>query len=62
MCTALCLALVPTTATADTATVDAATAESYLPPADSPLAPVRPTMQGFHLWNVKMTYLELTAQ
>ena len=32
--------------------------ESYLPPADSPLAAVRPLMQGIHRWNVKMTYLE----
>ncbi len=36
--------------------------EAYLPPADSPLAAVRPVMQGFHLWNVKKTYLELKAQ
>ncbi len=33
--------------------------EAYLPPVDSPLARVRPVMQGFHLWNVKKTYLEL---
>ena len=33
--------------------------ESYLPPADSPLAGVRPLMQGFHRWNIKKTYLEL---
>ena len=32
--------------------------ESYLPPAGSPLAAVRPLMQGIHRWNVKMTYLE----
>ncbi len=32
--------------------------ESYLPPADSPLAQLRPLMQGIHRWNVKMTYLE----
>ncbi len=31
--------------------------ESYLPAADSPLAVMRPLMQGFHRWNVKMTYL-----
>ena len=30
--------------------------------ADSPLAAVRPVMQGFHRWNVKKTYLELKAQ
>ena len=36
--------------------------ETYLPPADSPLAAARPLMQGFHLWNVKKTYLELKAQ
>ncbi|MEE8502689.1 MAG: MBL fold metallo-hydrolase [Kiloniellales bacterium] len=36
--------------------------EAYLPPADSPLARVRPVMQGFHLWNVKKTYLELKGQ
>jgi hypothetical protein len=36
--------------------------ESYLPPAGSPLAPARPVMQGFHLWNVKKTYLELKGQ
>ncbi len=36
--------------------------EAYLPPADSPLAAARPLMQGFHLWNVKKTYLELSAQ
>ena len=33
--------------------------ESYLPPADSPLAGVRPLMRGFHRWNIKKTYLEL---
>jgi cyclase len=32
--------------------------ESYLPVADSPLAQLRPIMQGFHRWNVKKTYLE----
>lgn len=37
-------------------------AEAYLPPADSPLAAARPVMQGFHLWNVKKTYLELSGQ
>ena len=36
--------------------------EIYLPPADSPLAGVRPVMQGFHLWNVKRTYQELKTQ
>ena len=36
--------------------------ESYLPPADSPLARVRPVMSGFHLWNVKATYLDLKGQ
>ena len=35
--------------------------EVYLPPADSPLAPARPVFQGFHRWNVKKTYLELTG-
>ncbi len=33
--------------------------ESYLPPADLPLAGVRPLMQGLHRWNIKKTYLEL---
>jgi hypothetical protein len=32
--------------------------ESYLPAADSPLAAIRPVMQGIHRWNVKITYLE----
>ncbi len=36
--------------------------ERYLPPADSPLAAVRPVFQGFHLWNVKKTYQELGAR
>jgi len=36
--------------------------EAYLPPADSPLAGVRPFMQGAHLWNVKKTYEELKAR
>ncbi len=36
--------------------------ERYLPPLGSPLAAARPVIQGFHLWNVKKTYLELTAQ
>ncbi len=36
--------------------------ETYLPPVDSPLAGVRPVMQGFHLWNVKRTYQELEAE
>ena len=35
--------------------------EAYLPPIESPLAAARPLMQGFHLWNVKKTYQELTA-
>lgn len=35
--------------------------EVYQPAADSPLAGVRPVMQGFHRWNVKKTYLELQA-
>ncbi len=36
--------------------------EAYLPPKDSPLAGVRPFMQGAHLWNVKRTYQELKAR
>ena len=36
--------------------------ETYLPPAGSPLARARPLMQGFHKWNVKKTYQELTAR
>ncbi len=36
-------------------------ADSYLPSAGSPLASLRPVMKGFHLWNVKKTYLELKA-
>ena len=28
----------------------------------TPLGQVRPIMQGFHLWNVKKTYLELSAE
>jgi cyclase len=36
--------------------------EAFLPPADSPLAAARPLLQGFHLWNVKKTYLELAGQ
>ncbi len=36
--------------------------EAYLPPAESPLAAVRPVMQGLHLWNVKRTYQELKAK
>ncbi len=36
--------------------------EAYLPPKDSPLAGVRPFMQGVHLWNVKRSYQELKAE
>ncbi len=36
--------------------------EAYLPPAASPLAAARPVFEGFHLWNVKKTYLELNGQ
>ena len=36
--------------------------EAYLPPAGSPLAAARPVIQGFHLWNVKKTYLELKGE
>ena len=36
-------------------------ADSYLPSVGSPLAALRPVMKGFHLWNVKKTYLELKA-
>jgi hypothetical protein len=36
--------------------------EAYLPPKDSPLAGVRPFMQGVHRWNVKRSYQELKAQ
>ncbi len=36
--------------------------EAYLPPEGSPLAQLRPVMQGVHLWNVKKTYLELNEQ
>jgi cyclase len=36
--------------------------EAYLPPKDSPLAGVRPIMQGIHLWNLKRTYQELEAR
>ena len=36
--------------------------ERYLPPADSPLAAVRPVFRGFHLWNVKKTYQELSGR
>ena len=35
--------------------------ESYLASPDSALAPIRPFMQGFHLWNVKKAYLELSG-
>ncbi len=34
--------------------------ERFLPPADSPLAAIRPVVSGFHRWNVKKTYLELS--
>ncbi len=36
--------------------------EAYLPPEGSPLAQLRPVMQGLNLWNVKKTYLELNRQ
>ena len=36
--------------------------EAYLPPAESPLAAARPVFQGFHLWNVKKTYQELSRE
>jgi len=36
--------------------------ERYLPPADSPLAAARPVFQGFHPWNVKKTYQELSRE
>ncbi len=36
--------------------------EAYLPPEGSPLAQLRPVMQGVHLWNFKKTYLELSGQ
>ncbi|MFQ5914974.1 MAG: MBL fold metallo-hydrolase [Nitrospinota bacterium] len=36
--------------------------EKYLVPADSPLAPLRPLMAGFHRWNVKRVYLELNGR
>ena len=36
--------------------------EAYLPPEGSPLAQLRPVMQGVYLWNVKKTYLELNGQ
>ncbi len=39
---------------------DLALSESYLPASDSPLAVARPLMQGFHRWNIKKTYLELS--
>jgi cyclase len=35
--------------------------EAFLPPADSPMAPARPLMQGINLWNVKKTYQELSG-
>ena len=34
--------------------------ERYMAPVDSPLAPTRGTMQQFHRWNIKKTYLELS--
>lgn len=34
--------------------------ERFLPPKGSPLAVIRPLANGFHRWNVKKTYLELT--
>lgn len=34
--------------------------ERFLPPKDSPLAGIRPLASGFHRWNVKKTYLELS--
>jgi cyclase len=34
--------------------------ERFLPAEDSPLALIRPLTKGFHRWNVKKTYLELT--
>jgi cyclase len=34
--------------------------ERFLPSKDSPLAAIRPLANGFHRWNVKKTYLELT--
>ena len=36
--------------------------ETFLPPQDSPLAEARPVIQGFHLWNVKKTYLEMNGK
>ena len=36
-------------------------AEAYQAPADSPLGATRPVMQGFHRWNVKKTYQELSG-
>jgi cyclase len=34
--------------------------ERFLPPKDSPLAVIRPLAKGFHRWNIKKTYLELS--
>lgn len=34
--------------------------ERFLPAKDSPLAVIRPLASGFHRWNVKKTYLELS--
>jgi cyclase len=34
--------------------------ERFLPAKDSPLAAIRPLASGFHRWNVKKTYLELS--
>ena len=36
--------------------------EAYLPPVASPLAPARSLMQGFHRWNVKKTYQEMSPR
>ena len=48
--------------TAEQTLVDLPLSEVYLPPADSPLAELRPIMQGFHRWNVKKTYQELATR
>ncbi len=36
--------------------------EEYLPPVESPLAMLRPAMSGYHLWNIKKTYLEFSGE
>jgi glyoxylase-like metal-dependent hydrolase (beta-lactamase superfamily II) len=36
--------------------------DEYLPPVESPLAALRPPMSGFHLWNIKKTYLEFSGE